>query len=372
MPRGEFKVLVINPGSTSTKIAVYSNEVPALVRTIAHSEADLMPFRGRPILDQIEFRKAAIEDELRGAGFGRRTPLHAVVGRGGLLRPVPSGVYCVNDAMLDELRLAPFGEHAANMGAFLAKAMADEANVEAFVVDPVSVDELCDKARISGSALVPRRSLSHALNTKAVARRYAHQRGKPYEELRLVIAHLGSGISVSAHEGGRMVDVNFAGQEGPFSTERCGGLQLLGVVELCFSGLYTERELWDAFIREGGIYSYLGTKDLNEVESRISGGDDKAELIFDAMAYQIAKEIGAMASVLHGRVDALIITGGMARSRRLISQIRTAAGWIAPVVVYPGEDELEALAAGVLRVLRGKEQPLELGSISAVELAPAH
>src|SRR6516225_7552041 len=168
MPRGEFKVLVINPGSTSTKIAVYSNEVPALVRTIAHSEADLMPFRGRPILDQIEFRKAAIEDELRGAGFGRRTPLHAVVGRGGLLRPVPSGVYCVNDAMLDELRLAPFGEHAANMGAFLAKAIADEANVEAYVVDPVSVDELCEKARISGSALVPRRSLSHALNTKAV------------------------------------------------------------------------------------------------------------------------------------------------------------------------------------------------------------
>ena len=362
MPRGEFRVLVINPGSTSTKIAVYSDETPALVRTIAHAAGDLEAFRGRPVLDQFAFRKAAIEEELRGAGFGKRTHLHAVVGRGGLLRPVPSGVYHVNDAMLDELRLAPFGEHAANMGAFLAKAIADEANVEAYVVDPVSVDELCEKARISGSALVPRRSLSHALNTKAVARRYAHKRGTPYKELRLVIAHLGSGVSVSAHEGGRMIDVNLAGQEGPFSTERSGGLQLLGVLELCFSGLYTERDLWDAFIREGGIYSYLGTKDLSEVESRIAAGDDKAALIFDAMAYQIAKEIGAMATVLQGRVDALIITGGMARSRRLISQLRSAAGWIAPVVVYPGEDEQEALAQGALRVLRGEEKARELES----------
>ena len=362
MPRGEFKVLVINPGSTSTKIAVYSNETPALVRTIVHSAADLAQFQGRPVLAQIQFRKTAIEDELCAAGFKRRSHFHAVVGRGGLLRPVPSGVYAVTEAMLDELRLAPFGEHASNLGAFLAKSIADAANVEAFVVDPVSVDELCDKARISGSALVQRRSLSHALNTKAVARRYAKERGRPYEELRLVIAHLGSGVSVSAHEGGRMIDVNLAGQEGPFSTERSGGLQLLGVVELCFSGLYTQREVWDAFIREGGIYSYLGTKDLSEVESRIAAGDDKAALIFDAMAYQIAKEIGAMATVLEGRVDALIITGGMARSRRLISQLRSAAGWIAPFVVYPGEDELEALAKGALRVLRGEEQARELGS----------
>jgi butyrate kinase len=257
------------------------------------------------------------------------------------------------------------------MGAFLAKAIADEANVEAFVVDPVSVDELCDEARISGSALVPRRSLSHALNTKAVARRYAQKRGTPYSDLRLVIAHLGSGVSVSAHEGGRMIDVNLAGQEGPFSTERCGGLQLLGVIELCFSGIYTERGVWDAFIRDGGIYSYLGTRDLSEVEQRIAAGDDKAALVFDAMAYQIAKEIGAMATVLKGRVDALIITGGMARSRRLISHLRAAAGWIAPFVVYPGEDELEALARGVLRVLRGVEQAHELGSVAPAELVPA-
>lgn len=372
MPRAEFKVLVINPGSTSTKIAVYRNEIPALVRTIVHSDEDMQPFHGRPVLHQIAFRKAAIEDELRDGGI-TLAGFHAVVGRGGLMRPVPSGVYSVTDEMLDELRLAPFGEHASNMGAFLARAIADEANVEAFVVDPVSVDELSDMARISGSALVPRRSLSHALNTKAVARRYAIQAGKPYRDLRLVIAHLGSGISVSAHEHGRMIDVNLAGQEGPFSTERCGGLQLLGVVELCFSGRLTERQVWDAFIREGGIYSYLGTKDLAEVERRIAAGDANAELVFDAMVYQIAKEIGAMATVLHGRVDALIVTGGMARSRRITKQLRAAVGWIAPIVVYPGEDELEALAEGVLRVLRREEHPRDLETISEPsELAAIH
>jgi butyrate kinase len=361
MPRAEFTVLAVNPGSTSTKIAVYVNEHAQLVRNIQHSDADMRPFRGRPSLDQLDFRLAAIEQELRTAGYTAED-FHAIIGRGGLLRPVPSGVFRINEAMLDELRRAPFGEHAANIGAYLAKAIADEAGLPAYVVDPVSVDELSDKAHISGSALVVRRSLSHALNTKAVARRYARERDTPYEDLRLVIAHLGSGISVSAHERGRMIDVNLGGQEGPFSTERCGGLQLFGVVELCFSGQYTERQIWDAFIREGGIYSYLGTKDLCEVERRIASGDARAALIFDAMIYQIAKEIGAMATVLQGRVDALIITGGMACSRRLISQLRAAAGWIAPVVVYPGEDELQALAEGALRILRGEEQPHELAA----------
>jgi butyrate kinase len=354
MPRAEFTVLAINPGSTSTKIAVYANETAKLVRTVQHSADDLQGFRGRPILDQVEFRLDAIERELHSAGY-MAEDFNAIAGRGGLLRPLPSGVYRVNEEMLHELRLAPHGEHASNMGAFLAKAIADQARVSAYVVDPVCVDELTDKAHISGSALVERRSLSHALNTKAVARRFAGEMGTPYEEFRLVIAHLGSGISVSAHEGGRMVDVNLAGQEGPFSTERCGGLQLLGVVELCLSGRYTERQLWDAFIREGGIYSYLGTKDLCEVERRIAAGDSHAALIFDAMVYQIAKEIGAMATVLNGRVDAILITGGMAYSERLVNHLRTAVDWIAPVVTYPGEDELQALADGVLRVLRGEE-----------------
>lgn len=277
------------------------------------------------------------------------------------MRPVVSGTYRVNPAMLDDLRKAPFGEqHASNLGAFLALAIARHGAAQAFVVDPVSVDELCEKARISGSALVQRRSLSHALNTKAVARRYARERGKPYEDLRLIVAHLASGISVSAHRGGRMVDVNLAGQEGAFSTERCGSLQLLGVLDLCFSGRYTEGALWDALIREGGVYSYLGTKDLREVERRIASGDARAELIFGAMAYQIAKDIGAMAAVLNGRANAILLTGGMARSDMLIAAIRETVEWIAPVVVYPGEDELRALAEGALRALRGEEPAREL------------
>ncbi|HEY2858706.1 MAG TPA: butyrate kinase [Terracidiphilus sp.] len=360
MPLADFTVLAINPGSTSTKIAVYANELPALVRNIVHSDADMLPFRGRPILEQLAFRQSAVEHELSDAGFPLAS-FDAVVGRGGLMRPLESGTYRVNEAMLDELRSAPNGEHASNMGASLAIAIARRSGGPAFIVDPVSVDELSDKARISGSALVARRSLSHALNTKAIARRHARETGTPYRDLRLIIAHLGSSISVSGHHNGRMIDVNLAGQEGPFSTERCGGLQLLGVLQLCFSGRYTERQLWDQFIREGGIYSYLGTKDLREVERRIVAGDAQAALIFDAMIYQIAKEIGAMATVLHGlphpRINAILLTGGMARSEKLIAQLRSAVEWIAPVVVYPGEDELQALAEGALRVLRGEEQP---------------
>jgi butyrate kinase len=360
MPRDDFRVLAVNPGSTSTKIAVFAGEQPECVRNVEHPDAELAAFRGRPVLEQTAFRLAAIEQELRGAGYAL-DGFDAVAGRGGLMRPVVSGTYRVNEAMLDDLRGAPFGEqHASNMGAFLALAMAQQGNAQAFVVDPVSVDELTDKARISGSALVERRSLSHALNTKAVARRYARERSKAYEDLRLVIAHLASGISVSAHQGGRMVDVNLGGQEGAFSTERCGGLQLLGVMDLCFSGRYTEGKLWDAFIREGGLYSYLGTKDLREVERRIASGDARAALVFEAMAYQIAKDIGAMATVLNGRVNAILCTGGMARSEKLMAAVREAVEWIAPVTVYPGEDELRALAEGALRVLRGEEQAREL------------
>jgi butyrate kinase len=361
MPPAELKVLAINPGSTSTKIAVYINERPEFIEHITHSDSELEPFRSRPILDQLGFRELAIERALLSAGFDPAR-FHAISGRGGLLRPVPGGTYRITAEMLEELQSAPYGEHASNMGAFLALALAQHAGVPAFVVDPVSVDELTDKAHISGSALVVHRSLSHALNTKAVARRYAHDCRCSYEDLRLVIAHLGSGISVSAHERGRMIDVNLAGQEGAFSTERCGGLQLLGVVQLCFSGKYTERQLWDKFIREGGIYSYLGTKDLREVENRIARGDANAALIFDAMAYQIAKDIGAMATALNGHIDAILMTGGMARSEKLIRQLRNAVAWIAPTVVYPGEDELQALAEGALRVLRHEEEPRELTS----------
>jgi butyrate kinase len=357
----EFRVLAINPGSTSTKIAVYANEHAEWVGCVSHSDAEMEPFRGRPILDQLEFRRARIEEELTSAGYALGG-FDAVAGRGGLMRPVASGTYRVNEAMLADLRVAAYGEHASNMGAFLAQGIAARSAALACVVDPVSVDEFSDRARISGTALAERRSLSHALNTKAVARRFARERGTRFEELRLVIAHLGSGISVSAHEGGRMVDVNLAGQEGPMSTERAGGMQWLSVVQLCFTGRHTQEGIYNALFREGGMYSYLGTKDLREVELRIVDGDEKAVLIFGAMVYQVAKEIGGMAAALNGRVDAILLTGGMARSLKLITQLRTAIDWIAPVVVYPGEDELQALAEGALRVLRGEEEARELGA----------
>ena len=361
MSQGEFKVLVINPGSTSTKIAVYANEHPELVRNLSHSDAEMEEFRGRPILDQLEFRRAKIEEELKIAGFDLNQ-FQAVAGRGGLTRPLASGTYRVNEEMLGDLRLTRYGEHASNLGAFLAQAIARSAGAEAFVVDPVAVDEWPDKARISGSALVERHCLSHALNTKATAKRYAREHGAAHADLRLIVAHLGSGISVSAHEGGRMVEVNNAGHEGAFSTERSGGLPLLKVIQLCFSGKYTEKSLWNELNREGGIYSYLGTKDLREVEQRIAAGEAKATLIFDAMVYQVAKDVGMMATVLKGRVDAILLTGGMAHSEKLISDLRSAIEWIAPVFVYPGEDELQALAEGALRVLRHEEEARELGS----------
>ena len=359
MPPADFRVLVINPGSTSTKIAVFTGDQPELTRNIAHSDQEMAPYRARPVLDQIEFRRARIEDELRSAGVAL-DGFDAVSGRGGLIRPMPGGTWRVNAVMLEDLRQARMTEHASNLGAYLSQEFARLSNAPAFVVDPVSTDEFTEKARISGTALVERRSLSHALNTKAVARRYARECCKPYADLRLVVAHLGSGISVSAHSGGRMIDVNLAGQEGPFSTERCGGLQLLEIIELCYSGRFTRDQLWKALIREGGIFSYLGTKDLREVERRIASGDTRAALIYDAMVYQVAKEIGAMAAVLDGKVDAILVTGGMARSEKLTSALRERIQWIAPVVVYPGEDEMQALAAGVLRVLRGEEQPQEL------------
>jgi butyrate kinase len=351
-------VLAINPGSTSTKFAVYEGEREVLVRSVKHGDQEMEQFRGRPILEQQEFRKAQIEAELGAAGVdvGR---LNAVVGRGGLLPPLASGTYEVNDTMLEELRMAKRGEHASNLGAYLAKAIAEEASVAAYVVDPVSVDEWNEVARLSGTALLERQALSHALNSKAVAKRYAREQGRAYESLRLIVAHLGSGISVSAHEGGRMVDVSNPREEGAFSADRAGGVPAMQLVDLCFSGKYSRAQVEGLLFREGGLYSYLGTKDLVEAERRISSGDERASLVFAAMVYQIAKEIGAMATVLSGRVDALLLTGGMAHSRRLVAELRDRVEWIASVTAYPGEDELQALAEGALRVLRGEEKARE-------------
>jgi butyrate kinase len=366
LPPGELRILAINPGSTSTKFALYAGETPVFVKSIRHSEAELAAFRGRSILEQQQFRAQQIEAALSEAGHNI-SQLHAVVGRGGLLPPVASGTYVVNDDMLEELRLAKRGEHASNLGAFLAHHLARKAGVQAYIVDPVSVDEWPEHARLSGSSLLQRQCLSHALNSKAVAKRYARENGKPYESLHLIVAHLGSGVSVSAHADGRMIDVTNSREEGAFSTERAGSVPAMQLVELCFSGRYTQGQVEAALFREGGLYSYLGTKDLVEVEHRIAAGDTNAELVFAAMVYQIAKEIGAMAAVLRGHVDALLLTGGMAHSDRLISALSEYVGWIAPIVRYPGEDELQALVEGALRVLRGEEEPrvLELKAVPA-------
>jgi butyrate kinase len=312
-------------------------------------------FRGRSILEQQASRAGQIESALAEARHDIRE-LDAVVGRGGLLPPLPSGTYVVNEEMLEELHAARRGEHASNMGAFLAQSIAQKAGVQAYVVDPVSVDEWPERARLSGAAGLERQCLSHALNSKAVAKRYARECGQRYESLRLIVAHLGSGISISAHENGLMVDVTNSREEGAFSTERAGGVPAMQLVDLCFKGNYSREEVESLLFRDGGLYSYLGTKGLEEVERRIGSGDAKAETVFHAMAYQIAKEIGAMAAVLHGRVDALLFTGGMAHSRRLISLLSEYVNWIAPVKVYPGEDEMQALAEGALRVLRHEEQ----------------
>jgi butyrate kinase len=368
LPLADYRILVVNPGSVSTKFAVYGNERAELVRNLRHSDEEMAQFQGRPVLEQRDFRLSLMERELIDAGY---TPeqFHAVAGRGGLLRPLASGTYRVNDLMLEELRLAARGNHASNLGAVLASAFAQQAKVEAFIVDPVSVDERPPHARLSGSSELERIGLSHALNSKAIAKRYAREQLRSYDDLRLVVAHLGSGFCVSAHMGGKMVDMNNAREEGAFAAERSGTLPALALVRLCYSGTHTQKQAESLVFGEGGLYSYLGTKDLAEVERRVAAGDAKAALVFDAMIYQIAKDIGAMATVLHGRIDAVLITGGMAHSQQLIEKLSQSIAWIAPVSVYPGEDELQALAEGVLRVLRGEERAREFGAPEPVPQA---
>lgn len=347
-------ILAVNPGSTSTKIALYRGREPRFEASVELTDAELASFRGRPIIAQLDSRLAAVVALVHERGVELST-LAATVGRGGLLRPVESGTYRVTDAMLDELRRAHRGDHASNLGAPLARRLAEPAGGPSFIVDPVSVDEWPDVARLSGLAGLDRVCLSHALNTKAVARRHARQMGASYSELRLVVAHMGSGHSVSAHAGGRMLDVTNSREEGAFSTERAGTVPTVQLVEqILHDGLSLEHAE-RALFREGGLHSYLGTRDLREVERRIDDGDERARLVFEAMLYQLRKEIAAMAAVLEGRVDAVLLTGGMAYSHRVTTALGPALEWIAPVHTYPGEDELRALAEGALRVLSGEE-----------------
>ncbi|HEX6559421.1 MAG TPA: butyrate kinase [Longimicrobiales bacterium] len=344
-------ILTINPGSTSTKVGIFRGDVLQAEGALRHSDADLEVYRGRPILDQLRLRVQAITTWLSESGHAG-TQWAAVCARGGLLSAVESGTYVIDTAMLDELKQAGRGEHASNLGAFLATFFAAQVGCPAFIVDPVSVDELDEVARISGLAGLERVALSHALNTKAVAKRYAHEIGAEYRQLRLIVAHLGSGISVSAHRDGRMVDVNNSREEGPFSTERAGTLPALALVQQAIEEEWTREEAERRLFREGGIYSYLRTRDLAEI---LRSTDKYALLIVNAMIHQVCKEIAAMAAVLNGRVAAILLTGGMAHAKPVTTRIIEAVDWIAPVQIYAGEDELRALAEGAQRVLRGEE-----------------
>ncbi len=352
------RVLVINPGSTSTKFGIFLHRGAEWVGSVHHDDEELKQFQGQSTLAQAGYREALIRRALQTAGYGAMR-FAAVAGRGGMLPALSCGTYLVDHAMIAELRRAPRGEHACNLGAVLARDFARTAGVNAYIVDPVTVDEWQPCARLSGSPLVPRMALGHVLNTKAVARRYAREVGRPYEDLRLVVAHLGSGITVSAHCDGRMIDNNTP-EEGPMGPDRCGSLPVRELIKLCCSGVFTQKQLDRKVFGEGGLFAYLGTRDLQEVEHRIDAGDPEAAAVYGAMIYQIAKEAGAMAAVLQGRVDAVLLTGGMAFSHRLVAELRDYLSWIAPVRIYPGEDELRALAEGVFRVLDGVERAKRL------------
>jgi butyrate kinase len=345
-------ILAVNPGATSTKVGLFRDARPEASRTLRHADAELAGCRR--LADQLAFRLAAVGAFLAEAEIGRGA-LSAVAGRGGLFRPLESGTYAVDEAMLRDAALAARGEHAANLGAPMAAALAREHGCPAFVVDPVSVDELEPLARLSGLAGVERQSLVHALNIRAVARRHARSLGCPLPDLSLVVAHLGTGISLAALRRGRMVDVVNPRDEGPMGPDRSGGLPVTAVAEMCFAPGAEKAAVLRHLIGDGGLHSYLGTRDLGEAMRRARAGDAGAERVVEAMAYQVAKAIAEMAAALSGRVDAILLTGGMAHDSAFAERIRRRVEWIAPVALHPGEDELRALAEGAERVLAGEE-----------------
>lgn len=350
------KILAINPGSTSTKIAVYEDETPILVNNIRHTVEELSEFPR--IIDQFEFRKNLVLDTLEAKGIP--FDFDAIVGRGGLLKPIPGGVYEVNDAMLDDIAHA-MRSHACNLGCLIAAELATLLpGCRAFIADPGVVDELEEVARITGSPLMPRITIWHALNQRAIARRYASEHNLCYENLSLIVCHLGGGISVGTHYHGRAIDVNNAlDGEGPFSPERAGTLPAGQLIDLCNSGRFTRDELKKRISGSAGLTAHLGTTDVQVIVKRIEEGDTHAELVLDAMIYQIARSVGASATVLYGKIDAILLTGGMAHSDYIISRLKERISFLAPIYVYPGEDELEALALNALGALRG-ELPIQI------------
>lgn len=345
------QVLVINPGATSTKISVFQEEKELFKTNINHNAADLAHFSH--VVEQAPYRKALILSALTEAGF-ELSQFQAVVGRGGLLRHIPSGTYQVTDAVIADVMDPPYGEHASNLGVVLAKELADAVGIPAFFVDPVCVDEMTPVAHVSGFKGMQRESFFHALNQKSIARKAARQLGKPYEQCRMIVVHLGGGVSVAAHENGLAVDVYNVKDEGAFGLDRGGSLPVNAVINLCFSGV-TKKEVKKLLGTEAGAYSYVKTKDFREIVRRaFEEQDADCRMVFDAMAYQLAKDIGAMAAVLKFQVDAIVYTGGMAYSDPFTEAITSYVGNLAPVIRLPGEEEMASLAEGALRVLHGE------------------
>ena len=349
-----YKVLAINPGSTSTKVALYDEERPLLDLTLRHSTEEISRFAD--VIDQLDWRRGLILSALREQSFNIKD-LSVVIGRGGLIRPIPAGVYEVNSRMRYDLRNAQM-KHACNLGGLLAAQIAHMAGVKAYIADPPVVDEMDDVARISGMPMCPRKPIFHALNQKAIARLHCDRAGWTYEKSNLIVAHMGGGISVAAHRQGRIVDVNNAlDGDGPFAPDRAGSIPSSELIKVCFSGQYTKEELLKFISSKGGLVAYLGTNSVIQVMERIAEGDQRAKKVLESMCYNISKQIGAMAAALSGKVQAILLTGGIAYNEPIVEYIREHCGFIAPVEVYPGENELEALVMNALVVLRGTVTP---------------
>ena len=351
------KSLIINPGSTSTKIGVFEDETLLFEETLRHSTEEIASYAS--IVDQKDFRKQIILDLLKEKAFDIHS-LQVVVGRGGMLKPIPGGTYAVSDGLLEDLKIGKQGQHASNLGGILAREIGDSIGVPSYIVDPVVVDELMPISRYSGVPELPRTSVFHALNQKAVAKRYAKEQGKAYDSLNLIVVHMGGGVSVGAHEKGRVVDVfNALDGDGAFSPERAGAVPTGALIKMCFSGEYTEKEVYTKVVGNGGFNAYVGTNDMRDVEKMVQGGDQKAAEVREAFIMQVAKNIGSMACVLKGQIDQIIITGGIAYDKVVVGGLKERAGFLAPITVYPGEDELLALAQGALRVMSGEEKAME-------------
>ncbi len=351
------KSLIINPGSTSTKIGVFEDEILLFEETLRHTTEEIAQYAN--IVDQKDFRKEIITNLLKEKDFDMKS-LDMIVGRGGMLKPIPGGTYAVTDDLLHDLEIGKQGQHASNLGGILAREIGDELGIPSYIVDPVVVDELEEVARLSGVPELPRTSVFHALNQKAVAKRYAKENGKAYDSLNLIVVHMGGGVSVGAHKNGKVVDVfNALDGDGAFSPERAGAVPSGALIKMCFSGNYTEKEVYKKIVGNGGFNAYVATNDMRDLTKMVNAGDKKAALVKDAFIYQVCKDVGSMACVLEGKVDQIILTGGIAYEAVTVEKIKEMTSWIADVTVYPGEDELLALCQGGLRVLNGEEKAME-------------